>query len=420
MAVEPSLAPETDISVQETLLAASQHNLTQLRRLLSIYSYAECASVDVQDPETGFSPLHATIAACEIDEVAVNGNGGSPNFPTAESNASDLDPQRQELLAGAAETVRFLLQNGAIWNQLDKKDETPGCLAYRLRLTELYSLMVDAGVRAEILLNRLDGYEELQDSDDEESKARDADQMPNSDVQAEEKPVDVDAAQFARHDVNSTQYLSSALSIDASKIMDEHSNGVMMSWESDIMAKSASCLLTRPDIKVLNIGFGMGIVDNHIQQHANRPKSHHIIEAHAAVLADMESKGWLSKPGVVVHKGRWQDVLPRLLNEGHAFDAIFFDTFAETYTDFRIFFSDYVVGLLNEAGNFSFFNGMGADRQISYDVYQKVVEIDLLETGFDVVWHDVPVPTLDHEWDRVKRKYWNVGNYRLPVCSYAD
>jgi hypothetical protein len=34
-------------------------------------------------------------------------------------------------------------------------------------------------------------------------------------------------------------------------------------------------------------------------------------------------------------------------------------------------FSEQVIGLLEQEGRWGFFNGMGADRQISYDVYQK-------------------------------------------------
>ena len=33
--------------------------------------------------------------------------------------------------------------------------------------------------------------------------------------------------------------------------------------------------------------------------------------------------------GMVVHAGRWQDVVPRLLAAGEVFDVIYFDTFGE-------------------------------------------------------------------------------------------
>ncbi|KAK3079518.1 hypothetical protein LTS18_004656, partial [Coniosporium uncinatum] len=53
---------ETDLTTQELLLAASNHDIPRLRDLL------RNSSANVQDPETGFTPLHAAIAAFESDE----------------------------------------------------------------------------------------------------------------------------------------------------------------------------------------------------------------------------------------------------------------------------------------------------------------------------------------------------------------
>jgi len=158
----------------------------------------------------------------------------------------------------------------------------------------------------------------------------------------------------------------------------------------------------------------------YIQGHKNKPASHHIVEAHPDVLADMRAKKWYETSGVVIHAGKWQDILPKLLEQGQTFDSIYFDTFAESYSQFREFFSEHVIGLLEQDGRWSFFNGMGADRQIVYDVYQKVVEMDLFESGFDVDWQEIEVPELEKEWEGVKRKYWDVESYRLPVCRFMD
>ncbi|KAI9845474.1 MAG: Arginine N-methyltransferase 2, partial [Pleopsidium flavum] len=82
------------------------------------------------------------------------------------------------------------------------------------------------------------------------------------------------------------------------------------------------------------------------------------------------------------------------------FDAIYFDTFAEDYKALRDFLSEYVIGLLQEGGKWGFFNGLGADRQVCYDVYGKVVEMDLFEAGFDTEWETLDVPDLEksEEW----------------------
>ncbi|KAI9878411.1 MAG: Arginine N-methyltransferase 2, partial [Watsoniomyces obsoletus] len=109
-----------------------------------------------------------------------------------------------------------------------------------------------------------------------------------------------------------------------------------------------------------------------------------------------------------------------MVDDNLVFDAIYYDTFAESYKDFKDFYSEQVLGLLDTAGRWSYFNGMGADRQISYDVYQKIVEIDLYEAGYDVEWKEVALPDLGQEWEGVRRKYWNVEKYRLPVCKFLD
>ena len=403
-----------DLDIQEILLAASNHDVRQLRQLIRAHEQ-EANPANVKDQETGTTPLHAAIAACEPEEKAVNGQ------VNGETGAAD---ENEELLKSGVETVRFLLQEGAIWNDLDANDETPGCLARRLGLMELYEVMVDAGVRAEMLLNRLDGYEELSDGDGDEEEEKEED---NSQAEETEAGVETEAPQLVHTtettdttdpDVTNTRYLSSDLTFQHDRLLDQDQNGVMMAWERDIMAKSAKKLLPSPGLRVLNIGHGMGIIDSVIQEQS--PSSHHIIEAHPAVINEMKRKGWDQKPGVKVHEGRWQDILPSLLGEGEMFDAIYYDTFAEDYNAFREFFSEHVIGLLDQEGKWGYFNGMGADRQISYDVYQKVVEMDLFEAGFDVDWEEIPVPKLEGEWEGVRRPYWVVENYRLPVCRYMD
>ncbi|KAJ5084097.1 Arginine N-methyltransferase 2 [Penicillium alfredii] len=427
---------DVDLDVQEVLLAASQHDLAKLRRLSRTQSSVPDAA-NVKDPETGYSPLHAAIAACEPDpEEEANGVNGTGANGVETSN--DDHSAESEVIRSGIDTVKFLLQEGAIWNDLDNNDETPGCLARRIKAHALYELIVDAGVRAELLLNRLDGYEELSDGEEsdnneekeeeaeadkqttEEEKTTEAEAQTDADTvpQLVQASTESDATAGTNPNVTNPRYLDSHLNIQQDRILDEDQNGVMMGWESDIMRKSARALLPTPGLNVLNIGHGMGIVDGFFQEQG--PASHHIIEAHADVVAEMKQRGWDTKPGVVIHEGRWQDILPGLVAAGETFDAIYYDTFAESYSDFRDFFSEQVIGLLEQEGRWGFFNGMGADRQISYDVYQKVVEMDLFEAGFDIDWEDIPVPKLNGEWEGVRRAYWVVDNYRLPLCRFMD
>lgn len=425
---------DTDLQTQSLLLVAAHHDIPALRNLL------RNTSANVQDSETGFTPLHAAIAACESDDEAetpakhskqVNGhtNGDNVTEKPAESE------ERKKELEGAAQTVKLLFQNGAIWNDLDQNGETPGCIALRLGLKELYELVVDAGVRAELLLSRLNEYQLLGDGNDsvdeddddveiiEATEAIEAENASaeNTETQAATEPEAVS------QDASTTNpaYLTSPLTFTQTRLLDSSANGVMMAWETTLMKRSAELLLPTPNLRVLNIGHGMGIIDGIFQ--SKSPSSHHIIEAHPDVLKRMREEGWNDKPGVVVHEGRWQDVVPELIEKGEMFDAIYFDTFAEEYKALREFFTEYVIGLLDpsggendDGGRFGFFNGMGADRQVCYDVYTKIVEMDLFEAGFDTEWEDIPVPDLQEagEWGRVRRRYWALDKYKLPTCSF--
>ncbi|EPS35593.1 hypothetical protein H072_10979 [Dactylellina haptotyla CBS 200.50] len=419
-------------------LSAKDHNLPTVRSLL------KSQTPNVQEPSTLRTPLHIAILACEGQSAELNGatNGAS----VSHANGAVVDELSLPVLTKAEKTITLLLQNGAIWNSLDVNNETPGCIAYRLGLTSLYEVMVDAGVRAELLFGRLDGYMTLGDGDSEDENDDEDEEMGESGVEiVEELVVDegkledgeeapqlvaertaLEKAEEEAIPVTSEEYLNSKLEIDDERILDEDKNGVMMSWETEIMSRTVNLLLpstesSTPGPKVLNIGYGMGIVDSFFQ--SRNPSSHHIIEAHPQVIEKLENSPIASKQGVVIHKGRWQDILPGLVEDGTiTFDAIYFDTFAEDYDQLKLFFMEYVIALLEPTGKFGFFNGLGADRQIAYDVYKKVVEMDLLEAGLDTEWHEVKVDSKkmegEGEWKGVRRKYWDLERYWLPISNF--
>ena len=70
---DPEFAVDLDTTNDEILLAATNHDTEALKLLL------RKGSARIQDPETGFSPLHAAIGSCEPDsdlkEDGVNGEG---------------------------------------------------------------------------------------------------------------------------------------------------------------------------------------------------------------------------------------------------------------------------------------------------------------------------------------------------------
>lgn len=223
----------------------------------------------------------------------------------------------------------------------------------------------------------------------------------------------------------------------------------MMGWEAPLMQRHAAAICAGSRADVLNVGFGLGIVDTLIQvcgaggawsyvllgrswswklvgkgregghvlansclhgtmhptapciaqrclpvQHmcpsltplispppnqSYAPARHTIIEAHPDVHAHMLQLGWDKKPGVQVLFGRWQDVLPQLLQEGRQFDGIFFDTYGEYYSSsspdgssssssssrdegIRSFHTALPRLLRRPGGIYSFFNGFASDN----------------------------------------------------------
>lgn len=395
------------------------HDLPSLKKILN-----ERGKANAQDPNTGETPLHAAIRSCGPCEGDENEDG---------------------VVGEAKDTVQELFFSGAIWNDIDSNNETPGCVARRLGRTGLYEMCVDAGVRAELLFALMGEYEELSsesahdedvDADQEDDNLdTDCPQLVDANGEAEEQeeanfiPPEAD-----EKPVTSDDYLNSTLIYDNDKLVDSDLNGVMMTWETDIMKRSVAALLPNaPTCKrILNIGFGMGIIDGMFAEH--KPSRHHIIEAHPSVLEHVsqpDSKfgpGW-EKSGpeegaYKIYSGRWQEVLPDLLEAGEIYDAIYFDTFGEDYSQLKLFFTEYVLGLLDQEGRFSFFNGLGADRRICYDVYTKVVEMHAEEAGFDVQWEesDVDMSALAEvgkgEWEGVRRRYWTLDKYRLPIFTF--
>jgi len=198
--------------------------------------------------------------------------------------------------------------------------------------------------------------------------------------------------------------------------------GVMMGWEKDIMHETVQKLcLDHPKasgLKVLNVGFGLGIIDGLFQSLPSHPLTQHIIiEAHPDVLQHMRETGWYDKPGIKILEGKWQDFLDSddLLSSG-GFDVIYTDTFSEDYSDLRQFF-EHLPDLMADADSrFSFFNGLGATNPSFYDIYTHISELHLANVGIDVDWSDIDV-SLDIDEDRwgQSREYFSLPIYRLPV-----
>lgn len=138
---------------------------------------------------------------------------------------------------------------------------------------------------------------------------------------------------------------------------------VMMDWENDLMKAHVDLL---PEGDILEIGFGMGISSNYIQQKG--VKSHTIIELNPQILERL--KKWsLDKKNVRIITGDWVEVRYKLI--GREYDGIFYDADCRNINSFRKLIVD---KYLKKDGVFTYFEPSGRDRY-KYGDELKVKEI---------------------------------------------
>lgn len=147
-------------------------------------------------------------------------------------------------------------------------------------------------------------------------------------------------------------YFNRKIDIQDEVILDSngHAEDIMMEWEREIM-RDAATIVSHNQGDILNVGFGMGIIDSYIEEH--RPRTHWIIEGHPEVQKKLIADGWLQKPHVRLIFKPWQEVIYHLPK----FDGIYFDTWDDDQTEFDA----NIHNILKEDGIYSFFNNPAQD-----------------------------------------------------------
>nr|GMD96378.1 protein arginine N-methyltransferase 2 [Ipomoea batatas] len=291
-------------------------------------------------------------------------------------DSDGLNPLMHAAKHGQAEVVKDLIDAGAPWNALSPSNHSAGDFAMEAGHQEAFDVLLNAALQAELILGTI--------------------------------------ARKGNANKNSDDYLDDRVSFSEDKIMDAESKAVMMAWEKPLMEAHAKAVCSNGG-HVLNVGFGMGLVDTAIQQYA--PASHTIIEAHPEVYDRMIRQGWDKKDNVKIIFGRWQDVVSQL----ESYDGIFFDTYGEYYEDMREF-HQYLPKLLKPGGIYSFFNGLCGGNPFFHVVYCQLVSLDLGSMGYSTQLIPLPVKDCLSEeiWEGVKHKYWQLDTYYLPVCQSTN
>ncbi|GLB37462.1 putative S-adenosyl-L-methionine-dependent protein-arginine N- methyltransferase that methylates the delta-nitrogen atom of arginine residues to form N5-methylarginine (type IV) in target proteins [Lyophyllum shimeji] len=330
-----------------------------------------------------------------------------------QNEAEGISPLHAAAYMQNTELVRVLIERGAVWNAVDNLKNTAGDIALSFNDLETYMVIRDAGIRAELLLSLLSSKASIQSS---------------SSVVLRE--IDSSAAGSTEAFLSSNlKFIKDAYGQDICvlKIGDEEV-GVMMGWEQGIMEDTVRRLCdghpNAQKLKILNIGFGLGIIDSLFQALATRPAEHVIIEPHADVLQYIKERGWYDKPGVRILEGKWQDVLDSdaIVGVG-GFDVIYTDTFSEDYGELRQFFERLPDLLAGPESRFSFFNGLGATNALFYDVYMRIAELHLADVGIDTqclyIYDRHCTCVYYQDWHRTRRPKPAVEGGILPAVSQA-
>ena len=159
---------------------------------------------------------------------------------------------------------------------------------------------------------------------------------------------------------------------------------IMHKWETPIMELDAKHLC-RGGGSILNIGYGMGIIDGFIRDY--KPDKHTIIEVHPQLVRNAKAAGYEN-----VLEGDWIDIVKNMTEQ---FDAIYFDTYCFDRDDWAIFTKDYADRLLKPGGRFSYFNRDAARLQKVSDLCEakgwkphvETIQFSRSQWYYSIVWH---------------------------------
>jgi len=133
----------------------------------------------------------------------------------------------------------------------------------------------------------------------------------------------------------------------------------------------------------------------------------------------MIKDGWNQKPNIKLCHGKWQDVVPQLIQEGVQLDGIFFDTYGEHFMDLEDFHRLVPQLLSKPNGVYSFFNGLAPDNLFFHGVACQCVKLQLGEMGLETEFLPCEIQVNSKEWEGIRRKYWHDRDtYYLPRSTW--
>jgi spermidine synthase len=169
----------------------------------------------------------------------------------------------------------------------------------------------------------------------------------------------------------------------------------MMEWERPWMKRTAD-IICQNGGDILNVGFGLGIVDSYIQE--KDISSHTVMEFHPDVLNYMKENGWYDKVNVI--EGDWRDNMDKL----GTYDGVFFDAYFGDKNEFESLFLGSIKRYLNPNGIFSYWYTTDRESENLVEFCSKRE----LEINYERI--PISIPEQHHE---------NGGTYLSPYVKEA-
>ncbi|KAJ3410893.1 hypothetical protein HDV05_003111 [Chytridiales sp. JEL 0842] len=323
---------------------------------------------------------------------------------------------------GSIEALQTLISAGHEWNAVDLEHKTAAEYGVDAGHQKVWDFLLAEGIRVEMILSILGKQGNDNDEEEENEEVEmgvDGEEkvevvVGSSEVQGEESQEQEVEEEEEEEETSNTKkpsnadYLAMPLTFSEGRLLDKENNGVMMGWEAPLMKRHADVIAPTECLDVLNVGFGLGLIDTYLQE--RRPKTHTIIEAHPDVYAKMIADGWDKKEGVRILFGRWQDVIHDL----ETYDGIFFDTFGEYYEDLKEF-HDLLPNILREDGIYSYFNGLAGSNIFFHAVSCAIAEADLRDMGLKTEMEDIQMAELGDEHPEYPMLTW--ANLLLTILA---
>ena len=170
-----------------------------------------------------------------------------------------------------------------------------------------------------------------------------------------------------------TRYITSPVRYTEDKLISEHVPYPIMGQHETLIMEESAKVICQNRGKVLNVGFGMGIIDSFIRDYS--PQEHHIVDIHPDVIKKAIEMGFDKTS--ILYQSDWRDLIPKWNKEKVKFDSIYFDTLILDWIN-KPEWSDFtfiVDSILEEGGIFSFFNNFATSPNLSQPMWDKLEEL---------------------------------------------